>query len=63
MLGPWDMLNNFWFHVYDQKALFIGENRNDFLTTSSTPAPVTFDLIKLVPSKKCLKVRQALGTS
>ena len=25
---PWDMLNNFCFHVYAQKSLFIGENDN-----------------------------------
>ena len=23
---PWDMLNNFCFHVYAQKSLFVGEN-------------------------------------
>ena len=28
---PWDMLNNFCFHVYAQKSLFIGENVNAFL--------------------------------
>ena len=27
---PWDMLNNFCFHVYAQKSLFIGENGNAF---------------------------------
>ena len=34
----WDMLNNFCFHVYAQKSLFIGENANAFLdlSTSST---------------------------
>ena len=25
-IDPWDMLNNFCFHVYAQKSLFIGEN-------------------------------------
>ena len=28
---PWDMLNNFCFHVYAQKSLFIAENCNAFL--------------------------------
>ena len=27
-VDPWDMLNIFCFHVYAQKALFIGENDN-----------------------------------
>ena len=27
---PWDMLNNFCFHVYAQKSLFRGENVNAF---------------------------------
>ena len=27
---PWDMLNNFCFHVYAQKSLFIIENVNAF---------------------------------
>ena len=27
-VDPWDMLNNFCFHVYAQKSLFIGENGN-----------------------------------
>ena len=26
----WDMLNNFCFHVYARKSLFIGENNNAF---------------------------------
>ena len=29
-VDPWDMLNNFCFHVYAQKSLFIGENGNAF---------------------------------
>ena len=29
-IDPWDMLNNFCFHVYAQKSLFIGENVNGF---------------------------------
>ena len=33
----WDMVNNFCFHVYAQKSLFIGENGNDFFTSSSPP--------------------------
>ena len=28
---PWNMLNNFCFHVYAQKSMFIGENGNAFL--------------------------------
>ena len=27
---PWHMLNNFCFHVYAQKSLFIAENINAF---------------------------------
>ena len=48
-----DMLNNFCFHVYAQKSLFIGENVNDFFLTAaaaSSPSPVTFEFIELVPS-------------
>ena len=33
-VDPRDMLNNFCFHVYGQKSLFIGENCNDFFWTS-----------------------------
>ena len=29
------MLNNFCFHVYAQKSLFIGENDNEFLAGNS----------------------------
>ena len=29
-VDPWDMLNNFCFHVYAQKLLFVGENGNGF---------------------------------
>ena len=43
------MLNNFCFHVYAQKSLFIVENDNDFLGTT-TPSPVTLEFIELVPS-------------
>ena len=48
---PWDMLNNFCFHVYAQKSLFIAENCNVFFGTAS-PSPVTLDVIELVPSWK-----------
>ena len=30
LVDPRDMLNNFCFHVYAQKSLFIGENGNVF---------------------------------
>ena len=43
-VDPWDMLNNFCFHVYAQKSLFIGENGNGFqLGTSSMNANGTGD--------------------
>ena len=46
-----DMLNNFCFHVYAQKSLFIGENDNVFfLTASASPSLVTLQFIELVPS-------------
>ena len=46
-----DMQNNFCFHVYAQKSLIIAENCNDFFwTSSSSPSPVTLDVIELVPS-------------
>ena len=44
-----DMLNNFCFHVYAQKSMFIAENCNDFLGTPS-PSPVTLEFVELVPS-------------
>ena len=47
-VDPWDMLNNFCFHVYAQMSLFMGENGNDFFWTS--PSPVTKPIIELVPS-------------
>ena len=31
---PWDMLNNFSFHVYAPKSLFIAENDNAFFGNS-----------------------------
>ena len=36
---PWDLLNNFCFHVYCQNSLFIGENDNAFFAASSAAAP------------------------
>ena len=35
---PWDMPNNFCFHVYAQKSLFIAENCNAFFLTSASAA-------------------------
>ena len=52
-VDPWDMLNNFCFHVNAQKSLIIGENGNAYFFTSSAaaaPVPVTFEFIELVPS-------------
>ena len=51
-VDPWDMLNNFCFHVYAQKWLFIAENCNAFFLTaaSTSPSPVSFEFIELVPS-------------
>ena len=45
----WDMLNNFCFHVYAQKSLFIAENCNGYFGTSA-PSPGTLEFIELVPS-------------
>ena len=45
-----DMLNNFCFHVYAHKSLFIAENCNAFFLTTSSPSPVTLEFIELVPS-------------
>ena len=42
-VDPWDMLNNFCFHVYAQKSLFVGENYNVFLTPTP-PSPVSLDV-------------------
>ena len=47
---PWDMLNNFCFHVYAQKSLFIGQNDNVFGTYTTTPDPLTLEFIEMVPS-------------
>ena len=50
-VDPRDMLNNFCFHLYAQKSLFIGENCNAFFwTTTTAPSPVSLDVIELVPS-------------
>ena len=48
---PWDMLNNFCFHVYAQKSLIIGENDNVYFWTSASasPYPVSLEAIELVP--------------
>ena len=41
-----DMLNNFCFHVYAQNSVFIAKNCNAiFLTSSSSPDPLTFEFI------------------
>ena len=53
-VDPRDMLNNFCFHLYAQKSLFIAENCNAFFLTpaaaAASPSPVTFEFIELVPS-------------
>ena len=49
-VDPRDMLNNFCFHVYAQKSLFIAENCNGFFWTAASPSPVTREFIELVPS-------------
>ena len=36
-VDPRDMLNNFCFHVYAQKSLFIGENGNGFFLPPHHP--------------------------
>ena len=46
----WDMLNKFCFHVHAHKSLFIAENCNAFFLTTSSPYPVSLDVIELVPS-------------
>ena len=52
LVDPRDMLNNFCFHVYAQKSMFIGENGNAFFLTAAAAAPytVTLTFIELVPS-------------
>ena len=45
------MLNNFCFHVYGQKSLIISEIGNVyFLTSASSPDPLTLEFMELVPS-------------
>ena len=36
-VDPWDMPINFYFHVYAQKGLFIGEHSNAFFWTAAAP--------------------------
>ena len=52
---PWDMLNNFCFHVYAQKSLFKVENVNVFFWTaasSSSPSPVSLPILELKKKSK-----------
>ena len=51
-VDPRDMLNNFCFHVWAQKSLFIVENDNGFfdLIFLTSPTPFTLEFIELVPS-------------
>ena len=58
---PWDMLNNFCFHVYAQKSLFIGQNVNGFFWQH----PVSLEVIELVPVPVFLldRVTRQLSTS
>ena len=37
LVYPRDMLNNFCFHVYAQKSMFIGENGNGFWLSVGSP--------------------------
>ena len=48
-VDPWDMLNNYCFHVYAQMSLFMGVNDNGYFLTP-TPLPVSGAIIELVPS-------------
>ena len=48
-VDPWDMLNNFCFHLYAQKSLFIGENCNAFFDIILIISTRSTD-IELVPS-------------
>ena len=48
-VDPRDMLNNFCFHVYAQKSLFLCENDNAFLGPPH-PHPVSLEFLELVPS-------------
>ena len=49
-----DMLNNFSFHVYAQKSVVRSKFQCFFLTSSSTPSPVSLEFLELVPAKKDL---------
>ena len=55
-VDPWDMLNNFCFHVYAQMSLFMDENVNGYFLTQfltrflTAPSPVSEAIIELVPS-------------
>ena len=49
-VDPWDMLNNFCFHVYAQMSLFMDVNVNAFFLTAAGPSPVSEPIIELVPS-------------
>ena len=40
---PWDMLNNFCFHVLAQKSLFIAENCNPFFDIISSSITLSCD--------------------
>ena len=44
-----DMLNNFCFHLYAQKWLFIAENCNAFFLPP--PPPVSLEFLELVPTE------------
>ena len=48
-VDPWDMQNNFCFHVHAQMSLFMDENVNAFFLTPA-PSPVSQPIIELVPS-------------
>ena len=49
-LDPWDMLNNFCFHVYAQNKVTVCRwKRQCFFWTSSAMDPVTLEFIELVP--------------
>ena len=50
---PWNMLNNFCFHIFAQKSLIISEIGNVYFltyTASTSPSPVSLDVIELIPS-------------
>ena len=51
-VDPWDMVNNFCFHVYAQMSLFMDENINAYFLTRflTAPSPVSEAIIELVPS-------------